>query len=146
MKGQGSMSQQSPQRGNLTETGRRARRQFFAKQGAISKARAATARRIATDPIAAGWTAIAHRADTTNGLTRHRAWTLYHQSDKGGWHNFVLRHNDEHFRKFSFWGAWNGQRFARNKDLAQLHDKHPRIYAWLEARCRRKWINGEPDE
>jgi hypothetical protein len=93
----------------------------------------------ATTPSRTGWTVIAHRADDRNGLLKHQAWTLYHQSDKGDWHNFVVRHNDPHFRKFSYWGAWNGQRLARNKDLAKLQDKHPRIYTWLQATCRRKW-------
>jgi hypothetical protein len=122
------MRQQSPRQGNLTEASRRARRPLFAR----SRARATT-------PSLAGWTVIAHRADDRNGLLKHQAWTLYHQSDKGGWHNFVLRHNDPHFRKFSYWGAWNGRRLARNNDLAKLQDKHPRIYTWLEATCRRKW-------
>ena len=135
------MRQQSPRPGNLTEAGRRARRQFVAKQAAIRKSRSAMARRKATDPIAAGWKVVAYRADGSNGLVQDRAWTLWHRNEAEGWHNFVLRHNDGHCRKFSYWGAWyeNEQRFANSKDLAMLHDKHPRIYKWLQATCRRKW-------
>jgi hypothetical protein len=71
-------------------------------------------------------------------------WTLYHQSDKGGWHNFVLRHHDNRFRKYHYWGAWDGQRVARNGDLGRLARLHPEIYRWLERTCRDTWTRPQP--
>jgi hypothetical protein len=93
----------------------------------------------ATQPMHAGWRAVAHKSAAQDGLLQEQAWTLWHRFDKDGWHNFVLRHNDKHFRKFSYWGAWNGQRFAAHKDLTLLREKHPQVYTWLEAVCRNKW-------
>jgi hypothetical protein len=108
---------------------------FFAKHQ--SKVTASRAR--ATDPHGAGWTSIAHFSGDKRGLWKHGAWTLWHRHDADGWHNFVVRHNDTHFRKFSYWGAWNGERFASSKDLAILQEKRPKVYAWLEAVCRNTW-------
>jgi hypothetical protein len=113
------------------------RQRFFARLRAKNKA----TRAVASNPSSAGWTVVAHRSAAKNGLMSERAWTLWHRphADADGWHSFVLRHNDERFRKFSYWGGWDGSRLAKNADLRTLHDKHPKVYAWLEAVCRRKW-------
>jgi hypothetical protein len=87
-----------------------------------------------TAPIASAWKFVArHRNDD---------WTLYQQSRADGWTNFVLRHEDERFRKYSYWGGWNGQRIARNTDMTRLAEQHPEIYRWLEATCRQTWRCG----
>ena len=106
---------------------------FGARRKAKERARA-------TKPALAGWRVVGHKsAAAADGLLQEQAWTLWHRFDKDGWHNFVLRHNDEHFRKFSYWGAWDGRRLARVKDLALLRQSFPQVYAWLEAVCRNKW-------
>jgi hypothetical protein len=67
------------------------------------------------------------------------AWTLYHNSDREGWHNFVLRRNDTRFRKYSYWGGFDGQRIAKNRDMQRLAKQCPDIYRWLERTCRNTW-------
>jgi hypothetical protein len=97
----------------------------------------------ATKPMKAGWRFVAERSETKDGVKQEQAWSLWHrwETDQSGWHNFVLRHNDRRFRKFSYWGAWNEkrQRLARVRDLAVLRANHPQVYKWLEAVCRNKW-------
>jgi hypothetical protein len=84
-------------------------------------------------PIPADWRLIAQH---DNG-----AWTLWHRpfADNNGWHSFVLRLADGRFGKKNFWGGYNGQRLVRNNDLQRLEQKHPTIYHWLLATCRRTW-------
>jgi hypothetical protein len=129
------MTQPSSQQRSLAK--RRVR--FFAKQGARRKAAAARA----TNPIAAGWTMLAHRAEPNSKIRslQDRAWTLWQRYETDGWHNFVLRYHNKRSRKFSFWCAWSEsqQRFAAHKDLAILHHRHPNLYRWLEAVCRNRW-------
>jgi hypothetical protein len=68
-------------------------------------------------------------------------WKLFHRpdADSDGWHSFVLRHYDGRFRKYSYWGGWNGERVARNTDMGRLNRRFPEIMQWVERSCRRKW-------
>ena len=109
------------------------------RQGLFGARRKAKERARATKPATADWRLVAYKSATEDGLLQEEAWTLWHRFDKDGWHNFVLRHNDKRFRKFSYWGAWDGRRFAAHKDLTRLHEDFPQVYAWLEALCRNKW-------
>ncbi len=117
------MSQQSARQGRLAERGR-------ARMGL---ARRAYLRKVLATPTPREWRLIASKDDGV--------WRLYHRpdADSNGWHSLVLRHHDKTLRKVSYWCGWNGSRLGRNSDLATLDNNHPKIYAWLEATCRRKW-------
>ena len=100
---------------------------FGARRKAKERARA-------TKPALAGWRVVGHKsAAAADGLLQEQAWTLWHRFERTAGIT-VLRHNDEHFRKFSYWGAWDGRRLARVKDLALLRQSFPQVYAWPK-RC-----------
>jgi hypothetical protein len=87
-----------------------------------------------TAAISSAWKLVAQHPE--------QPWTLYQYAQVDGWIDFVLRHDDERFRKYSYWGGWNGQRFARKTDMQRLVNQHPEIYQWLEATCRQTWQRG----
>jgi hypothetical protein len=84
-----------------------------------------------SDPVPPQWRSIAMLD----------CWTLWHRpdGDSDGWNSFVLRHEDRRFRKYHYWGGWNGERIAHNSDMARLSHRHPDVYRWLESICRRNW-------
>jgi hypothetical protein len=103
------------------------RRKLFVRRTASYKRR----------PVPADWRRCAEHPNK---------WSLWHRprADGNGWYSFVLRHDDQRFRKYHYWGGWDGQRIARNRHMGQLANKHPEIYRWLERVCRNTWTRPQP--
>jgi hypothetical protein len=60
-------------------------------------------------------------------------WTLFEVVDRScnGWKSLHLRRSGARLPKGSWWLGWNGERLARNHDLAVLAEHHEDVLRWV---------------
>ena len=59
-------------------------------------------------------------------------WELRAKAGGGkGWSNFALVAPAGETQKRKYYGGWNGERLARNRDMDILSEHLPHIYEWL---------------
>jgi hypothetical protein len=66
-------------------------------------------------------------------VKHHEEWTLYEVSrlSLNGWKSLHLKRSGLGAPKTSWWLGWNGERLARNRDLALLAEHHGDVLNWV---------------
>lgn len=64
---------------------------------------------------------------------RTEGWVLYEKYDgnPNGWLNLKLVAANRSKHKANYWLAWNGERFASNKDIQFIKDHRRDLFEWL---------------
>jgi len=68
-------------------------------------------------------------------IAENNTWALYDRfAPSGEWQNLKLVSKQPVAIKANYWLAWNGQRFAKCRDVALLDEHRPELMEWLVER------------
>lgn len=82
-------------------------------------------------PVSEDWSLLAEL--TTGAKT---LWLVYVRHDPSGWTNIKIAAKAKAGRKANYWLGWNGERFARGRDLEFLMTHRPSLYKDLVEELR----------